>query len=105
MTKRPILDDGYFATYNRENVELIDLREDAIERFTSNSVITQSGEYPIDMLVLATGYDAISGSMLRLNPKGRDGISLKQRWDERYHNYLGMTIGGVFGRIAGNISP
>ena len=94
MTKRPILDDGYFATYNRDNVDLIDLREDAIERFTANSVITQSGEHPIDMLVLATGYDAISGSMLRLNPKGRDGISLKQRWGERYHNYLGMTIGG-----------
>lgn len=94
MTKRPILDDGYFETYNRENVTLVSLREDPIERFTQNSVITSSGEHPIDMLVLATGYDAISGSMLKLNPKGRGGISLQERWEDRFHNYLGMTIGG-----------
>ena len=94
MTKRPILDDGYYETYNRDNVELVDLREDPIERFTPTSVITQSGEHPIDMLVLATGYDAISGSMLKLNPKGRGGVSLKERWSERFHNYLGMTING-----------
>ena len=46
------------------------------------------------MLVLATGFDAISGSMLRLNPKGRGGVSLKERWRDRFHNYLGLTIGG-----------
>lgn len=94
MTKRPILDDGYFETYNRDNVTLVDLREDPIERFTENSVITKSGEHPIDMLVLATGFDAISGSMLRLNPKGRGGVSLQERWHDRFHNYLGMAING-----------
>ncbi|MEM8500849.1 MAG: NAD(P)/FAD-dependent oxidoreductase [Pseudomonadota bacterium] len=94
ITKRPILDDGYYATYNRDNVTLVDLREDPIERFTESSVITKSGEHPIDMLVLATGYDAISGSMLRLNPKGRGGVSLKQKWQDRFHSYLGMTING-----------
>lgn len=95
MTKRPILDDGYYDTYNRDNVTLVDLRDDPIERFTKTSVITTSGEeHPIDMLVLATGYDAISGSMLRLNPKGRGGVSLKERWAERYHNYLGMAVVG-----------
>jgi cation diffusion facilitator CzcD-associated flavoprotein CzcO len=94
MTKRPILEDGYFETYNRDNVTLVDLHEDPIERFTPNSVVTRSGEHPIDMLVLATGYDAISGSMLRLDPKGRGGVSLKERWSDRFHNYLGMTIGG-----------
>ena len=94
MTKRPILDDGYFETYNRDNVTLVDLREDPIERFTPTSVVTRTGEHPIDMLVLATGFDAISGSMLRLNPKGRGGVSLKERWQDRFHNYLGMTIAG-----------
>ncbi len=94
MTKRPILEDGYWETYNRDNVTLVDLREDPIERFTETSVITASGEHPLDMLVLATGYDAISGSMLRLNPKGRGGVSLKERWTERFHNYLGMTVNG-----------
>ena len=94
ITKRPILEDGYFEAYNRDNVSLVDLREDPIERFTSTSVITQTGEHPIDMLVLATGFDAISGSMLRLNPKGRGGMSLKEKWEDRFHNYLGLTIGG-----------
>jgi cation diffusion facilitator CzcD-associated flavoprotein CzcO len=92
MTKRPILENGYFEMYNRDNVTLVDLREDPIERFTANSVVTRSGEHPIDMLVLATGYDAISGSMLRLNPIGRGGVRLEDRWHERFHNYLGMTI-------------
>jgi cyclohexanone monooxygenase len=94
ITKRPILEDGYFESFNRDNVSLVDLREDPIERFTEASVITQSGEHPIDMLVLATGFDAISGSMLRLNPKGRAGVSLKESWKDGFHNYLGITIGG-----------
>jgi len=94
MTKRPILDNGYFETFNRDNVTLVDLREDPIERFTPTSVVTRTGDHPIDMLVLATGFDAISGSMLRLNPKGRGGMSLEERWHDRFHNYLGLTIGG-----------
>ena len=94
MTKRPILDDGYFETFNRDNVTLVDLREEPIERFTANSVVTRSGEHEIEMLVLATGFDAISGSMLRLNPQGRGGVRLEERWRDRFHNYLGMTIAG-----------
>jgi cyclohexanone monooxygenase len=94
ITKRPILENGYFECFNRDNVTLVDLREDPIERFTETSVITRSGEHPIDMLVLATGFDAISGSMLRLDPKGRGGLSLKERWKDRFHNYLGLTIHG-----------
>jgi cation diffusion facilitator CzcD-associated flavoprotein CzcO len=94
MTKRPILDDGYFEAFNRDNVTLIDLREDPIERFTKHGVITRSGEHPLDMLVLATGFDAISGSMLRLDPEGRGGVRLKERWRDHFHNYLGMTIAG-----------
>jgi len=93
MTKRPILEDGYWHAYNRDNVELVDLREDPIERFTENSVVTAtSGEHPIDMLVLATGFDAISGTLLKLNPKGRGGVSLQERWTDRFHNYLGMVV-------------
>ena len=94
ITKRPILENGYFESFNRDNVTLIDLRDDPIERFTPSSVLTQTAEHPIDILVLATGFDAISGTMLRLDPKGRDNLSLKERWKGRFHNYLGMTIGG-----------
>ena len=70
MTKRPIFDNGYFETFNRDNVSLVDLCDDPIERFTETSAVTATGEHPIHMLVLVTGFDAISGSMLRLNPKG-----------------------------------
>ncbi len=93
-TKRLILDNGYFETYNRDNVSLVDLREDPIQEFTSSSVRTKHGEHPIDMLVLATGFDAVSGSMLKLNPKGRGGVSLQDKWSTRFDNYLGMTIAG-----------
>lgn len=91
-TKRPILDCGYYETYNRDNVTLVDLRRDPIEEMTRSGVRTANGEHPIDILVLATGFDAISGSMLRLNPKGRGGIRLKEKWESRFHNYLGLMI-------------
>ena len=93
-TKRLILDNGYFETYNRDNVTLVDLREDPIEAFTSTGVRTRHGEHPIDMLVLATGFDAVSGSMLRLNPQGRGGMRLRDKWSTRFETYLGMTIAG-----------
>ncbi|MGH1493473.1 MAG: flavin-containing monooxygenase, partial [Acidimicrobiales bacterium] len=95
-TKRLILDNGYFETYNRDNVSLVDLREDPIESFTATGVQTKlsEDEHPIDILVLATGYDAVSGSMLKINPKGRGGVPLSEKWDERFDTYLGMTIAG-----------
>lgn len=93
-TKRPILDSGYYETYNRDNVSLVDLREDPIEAMTASGVRTATGEHPIDVLVLATGFDAISGSMLRLDPEGRDGVRLKEKWKDRFHNYLGLMISG-----------
>ncbi|MFT7647483.1 MAG: cation diffusion facilitator CzcD-associated flavoprotein CzcO [Candidatus Poriferisodalaceae bacterium] len=93
-TKRLILDNGYFETYNRDNVSLVDLRDEPIEEFTSIGVTTKDGEHPIDMLVLATGFDAVSGSMLKLNPQGRDGVRLSDKWGSRFDTYLGMTIAG-----------
>ncbi len=93
-TKRPILDDGYYATYNRDNVTLVDLRDDPLEEVTATGVRTASGEHRIDVLVLATGFDAISGSMLRLDPIGRGGMKLSERWESQFHNYLGLMIHG-----------
>jgi len=91
-TKRLILDNGYFETYNRDNVALVDLRDDPIESFGTGSVHTKKSEHEIDMLVLATGFDAVTGSMLNINPKGVGGVSLAQKWDERFHTYLGTSI-------------
>lgn len=93
-TKRLILDNGYFATYNRDNVTLVDVRDEPIEAFTETGVRTANDDHPIDVLVLATGFDAVSGSMLKLNPKGRGGVPLKEKWAERFDNHLGMTIAG-----------
>lgn len=94
-TKRLILDEGYYETYNRDNVSLVDLRDDPIERITSDAVITQSGDHPLDMLVLATGYDAITGTLLRLNPTGRGGVDLETTWRDSFTTYLGMMIPGL----------
>ncbi|MDF1818810.1 MAG: NAD(P)/FAD-dependent oxidoreductase [Immundisolibacteraceae bacterium] len=92
-TKRLILDTGYHETYNRDNVTLVSLKEDPIEKITASGIRTAGGsEYPLDMLILATGYDAVTGAMQRLNPKGRNGLSLNEAWASRYNTYLGMTI-------------
>ena len=93
-TKRLILDNGYFETYNRDNVSLVDLREDPIKSFSSSAAVTASSEHALDMLVLATGYDAVSGSMLNLNPQGRNGIRLQQKWAERFDTNFGISIAG-----------
>lgn len=93
-TKRQILDEGYYETYNRDNVSLVDLRSEPIVRVTADSVITGQRRYPIDMLVLATGYDAITGAPLRINPVGRGGRDLKQAWRDRFSTCLGIMIPG-----------
>lgn len=93
-TKRQILVDDYYETFNRPNVGLVDLREEPIERITPTGVRTEAGEYDLDILVLATGYDAITGALSTLNPVGRDGVQLGRRWAETNANYLGMTVAG-----------
>ena len=91
-TKRQLLDNGYYETFNCDNVTLIDLREDPIQEITPTGVRTATGDHSLDMLVLATGFDAISGALLRLNPKGRSGVSLAEKWRTRFDTYLGITI-------------
>lgn len=91
-TKRQILDNGYYETFNRANVTLVDLRDDPIQAITPAGVRTATGDHPLDMLVLATGFDAISGTLLRLNPKGRGGVSLKEKWRTHIDTYLGLAI-------------
>ncbi len=91
-TKRLIMDEGYFETYNRDNVTLVDLRQDPIDTMTPDGIRAGNEEHPIDILVLATGYDAITGAMERINPRGRGGVTLKEKWADRPGTYLGMTV-------------
>jgi len=75
-------------------VALGDRRGDLSEELTRSGVRSGVGEHEIDMLVLATGFDAVSGSMLRIDPTGRGGIALRERWSERFETCLGMMVGG-----------
>jgi cation diffusion facilitator CzcD-associated flavoprotein CzcO len=93
-TKRQLIDYGYYETFNRDNVELVDLRETPIRKINPTGVVTANREYLLDMLVFATGFDAISGALLQLNPKGRGGVTLKERWHDRFDSYLGITVPG-----------
>ena len=75
--KRPPIDTDYFETFNRDNVDLVDVRADPIERITPRGIRTKRGaEYPLDIIVFATGFDGMTGSLLRMDIRGRDGLSL-----------------------------
>ena len=94
-TKRQVMDEGYYHAFNRDNVSLVDLREDPIVEITADGVRTASGHHPLDMLIFATGFDAITGALHKLNPVGRGGVALAERWKERFNSWLGLTIPGM----------
>jgi cation diffusion facilitator CzcD-associated flavoprotein CzcO/acetyl esterase/lipase len=93
-TKRPPLEMGYFEVFNQDNVDLVDLRSEPILRITKNGIATSEREYEFDMIVLATGFDAGTGSFLRLNITGRNGLKLAEEWSQGPRNYLGLAMNG-----------
>ncbi|MFO7854468.1 MAG: alpha/beta hydrolase fold domain-containing protein [Paracoccaceae bacterium] len=93
-SKRPCLDDGYFETFNRPHVHLVDLREDPIRRVAASGIETESGLHEFDVIVLATGFDAMTGAVVRVDIKGRDGLALKDKWAEGPETYMGLTVAG-----------
>lgn len=92
--KRLCVDTDYYATYNRANVRLVDLRDEPIETIMSNGVRTQAADYALDCLVFATGFDAMTGPLTRIDIRGRDGLSLAQQWQKAPQCYLGLSIAG-----------
>lgn len=108
-TKRPILDTNYHVTYNQDHVSLVNLREQPIVRITENGIQTTEKEYPLDIIVFATGYDAMTGTLLKLDIRGRDGLSLSEKWrnGEKVETYLGLGLSGFpnFFTITGPQSP
>lgn len=92
--KRPLCCDNYYETYNRDNVTLVDAKSDPIIEFTSTGVRTESGEYELDVIVLATGFDAVSGNQLRIQHEGRNGQTLKEKWTDRPRTHLGLMTEG-----------
>jgi cyclohexanone monooxygenase len=92
--KRPCVDTDYYETFNRENVELVDLRADAIARIEPRGLRTGSRLHELDVIVFATGYDAMTGPLTRLNIHDTNGISLAERWRDGPAAYLGLAING-----------
>lgn len=96
--KRLCLDTGYFETYNRPNVRLVDLRERPIERITPAGIVTGHGgeaeEHELDVLVFATGFDAMTGALSRIRIEGRDGLALTDAWEAGPRTYLGLMVHG-----------
>ena len=92
--KRPPIDTDYFETFNRDNVALVDVRSEPIERITPRGIRTRNDEYPLDIIVFATGFDGMTGSLLRMDIRGRDGLSLAKEWAAGPRNYLGLQVAG-----------
>src|ERR1041384_2069622 len=92
--KRPPIDTDYFETYNRPNVTLVDVKAAPIERISPAGICTTEAEYPVDIIVFATGFDAMTGPLLRMDIRGRDGVTLKDVWEAGPRNYLGLQVAG-----------
>jgi cyclohexanone monooxygenase len=93
-TKRTCVDIGYYETYNRDNVELIDVRRAPIQEMTPLGVRTAEAEYPVDAIVFATGFDAMTGSLLAIDIRGSGGRALREHWAHGPRTYLGLALAG-----------
>jgi len=92
--KRLCVDTGYWETFNRPNVTLVDIADRPIERITATGLETKDGTYAFDCLVLATGFDAMTGALLKMDIRGRGGVTLREKWGEGPKSYLGLTVVG-----------
>jgi cation diffusion facilitator CzcD-associated flavoprotein CzcO len=93
-TKRICVDTDYFLTYNRDNVTLVDLSKAPIEAMTENGLRQGGTEYEFDAIVFATGFDAMTGTLTRIDIKGRDGEILADKWEAGPRTYLGLMTAG-----------
>ncbi|HEY2265661.1 MAG TPA: NAD(P)/FAD-dependent oxidoreductase [Streptosporangiaceae bacterium] len=93
--KRPLCNEGYYETFNRDNVTLVSLKETPIEEITPRGVRTADGvEHELDVLVFATGFDAVDGNYRSMDLRGRGGQHIDEHWDEAPTSYLGITTAG-----------
>jgi len=92
--KRLCVDTNYYQTFNRDDVTLVDLRDNPIVEITADAVITQNEAYEVDMLVLATGFDAMTGAVSNIDIRGISGQTLQDKWQEGPRAYLGLAVSG-----------
>lgn len=94
-TKRPCLENGFYEIFNQGNVALVDLRATPIERVTPSAVVTGDGKaHDLDILVLGTGFDAVTGGILKIDIRGIGGLSINDRWSEGIRANLGLSTAG-----------
>jgi cyclohexanone monooxygenase len=91
-TKRMCVDTGYYEAYNRSNVRLVNVADAPIEQITETGLRAGGEEFEFDVLVLATGFDAMTGALLRIDIRGRSGASLREKWANGPRSYLGLTL-------------
>lgn len=89
-TKRICVDTGYYETFNRDNVDLVDIVGKPIERLTQTGLVTNGTEYHFDSIVFATGFDAMTGTLFKVDIRGREGLALKDKWEAGPRTYLGL---------------
>jgi cation diffusion facilitator CzcD-associated flavoprotein CzcO len=92
--KRQVLDRDFFETFNRDDVTLVDLRKTPIETLTPDGIRTSDGQYDLDVLIYATGFDAMTGALAKANIRGRDGRALEDKWRYGPVAYLGLQMRG-----------
>lgn len=106
-TRRLCIDTGYYEAYNRPNVTLVDLLNDPLERIAGSAIQTANQSYEVDTIVLATGFDAITGSLTRMDIRGSDGVLLREKWHHKISSYLGLMVHGFpnLFMVTGPLSP
>jgi cation diffusion facilitator CzcD-associated flavoprotein CzcO len=93
-TRRVPLESGYYEVYNQPNVKLVDINETPIARITPTGIKTSDAEYEFDIIIYATGFDAITGAFDRIDICGVDGASLKEKWQDGPQTFLGILVDG-----------
>ena len=93
-TKRLCVDTDYYETFNRDNVTLVDLRRTPLARIGRNAVLTSDAEFELDALVLATGFDAMTGALTSIDVRGPGDASLRDEWETGARTYLGLAVAG-----------
>jgi acetone monooxygenase (methyl acetate-forming) len=106
-TARVPLETEYYDAYNRDNVQLVDVSETPIEGFTENGLLVDGREYELDVVILATGFDAGTGALSRMDVHGRDGRSLTEQWRKDIRSTLGLQVHGFpnLFTVAGPLAP
>ncbi len=92
--KRPSLEQNFFDIFNQRNVSLVDLRKTPIDRVTRSGIKTAAGEHDLDILVLATGFDAVTGGLTSIDIRGTQGETLREKWAKGVRAHLGMAAAG-----------